>query len=191
MLNELPKAVQRLAAVALLIATLTAIALLTVVPIREHIATVEEQIEAERTLLGRFAAVASQESQAAEFDRAGRAAIESGAYLRGDTETIKASALQTLLSETAAARGVRLYSTRALPPRERDGLRFLGVGVQFQARIDQLRALMHAVEAARPFLFVEGLQIHPLDAYSPRDPEHGGLLDVRFDVFGAVPQTKE
>ncbi len=191
MVADLPQPVRRVAAVALLLVAVAAVAFLTIIPLNEHIAALREQIEAERVLLGRFIAVASQENQAAELDRAGRAAIESGAYLKGDSETIKAAALQALLSERAAANGVRLYSTRALPPRERDGLRFLGVNAQFHAEIGQLRALMHGIESARPFLFVEGLQIHPLDAFSPRDPEQGGILDVRFDVFGAVPQKKE
>ena len=42
--------------------------------------------------------------------------------------------------------------------------------MQFNARIEQVRALLHQIEAARPFLFVEALQIQPVSPFSQRDP---------------------
>ena len=41
-----------------------------------------------------------------------------------------------------------LYSTRALPARERDEVRLIGVRVQFNADIEQVRALLHRIEAS-------------------------------------------
>lgn len=187
---QLSRPARRLVAVALLVTAIGLVALLTVVPFAARLSGLRDQIEAERVLLGRFAAIAAQEDQAAEYDRLGRAAIESGAYLKGDSEALKVAGLQTMLAEFAAANRVRFNNTRALPARERNEARLVGVRVQFNARIEQVRALLHRIEAARPFLFVEALQIQPVSPFSQRDPEQAGVLDVRLDVYGAMPGKK-
>jgi hypothetical protein len=53
-----------------------------------------------------------------------------------------------------------------------------------------VRALLHRIETSRPFLFVEAMQMQPVSPYSQRDPEQTGVLDVRLDVFGAIPHKK-
>lgn len=182
---------RRLIALALLVLTLAVMAFVVVAPIAVRIRTLGEQIDAERAVLGRFAAVAAERNQAAEFDRVGRAAAESSAYLKGESEAIKVAALQTLLSQLASANGVRLYSTRSLPAHEREGVRLLGVRVQFHAEIEQVRALLYGIESTRPYLFVAATQINPLGAFAPRESERNATLDVRFDIFGALPLKKE
>lgn len=183
---QLSRPVRRFVAVALLVAVVAVVALVTVVPFAVRVSDLQERIEAERVLLGRFAAIVAQEGEAAEFDRVGQAAASSGAYLKGESEALKAAALQTMLTEIAAANRIRFHSTRTLSPRERDETRLIGVRVQFNARIEQVRALLHRIEASRPFLFVEGLQIQPVSPFSQRDPEQAGLLDVRLDVYGVM-----
>lgn len=178
--------VRRLVAVALLIAAVGLIALVTVVPFATRVGELRERIEAERVLLGRFAAIAAQGDQAAELDRVGQAAASSGAYLKGDSEALKVASLQTMLIEIAGANRVRFHSTRTLSPRDRNDTRLVGVRVQFNARIEQVRVLLHRIEAARPFLFIEGLQMQPVSAFSQRDSEQAGLLDVRLDVYGVM-----
>src|SRR5262245_53115215 len=179
--------VRRFAAVALLLAALALAALLTVVPLSARVAQLREEIETERTLLGRFAAIAARESETAELDRAGRAALESGAYLKGESEALTAAGLQATLAQLAAANRIRFASTRALPPRDQDATRLIGVSVQFKAEIEQLRALLFRLESYRPFLFVEGLQVRPVSPFSQRDPQLNGVLDVRLDIYGALP----
>jgi len=186
MMEQLSLPVRRLLAVALLVAALGLLALMTVVPVSARIAGLREQIDTERILLGRFAAVAARQSQTAEYDRIGRAAVESGAYLRGESDALSAAALQTLLSELAAANGVRPSSTRALAARERHEVRLIGVRVQFNARVGQVQALLHRIESHRPLLFVEAMQIAPISPFSQRDAEQVGVLDVRLEIFGAV-----
>ena len=91
----------------------------------------------------------------------------------------------------AGANRVRFYQhAGAAGARERDDVRLIGVRVQFNADIEQLRALLYRIEAHRPFLFVEALQVQPISAFSQRDPEQTGMLDVRLDVFGAMPGKK-
>jgi hypothetical protein len=189
-MRGLSRPVRQIVALALLAGALALAALVTVVPFAGRVAGLREEIDSERRLLGRFAAVAAQQDQAAEHDRVGRAAIESGAYLKGESEALKVAALQTTLAGLAAANGVRFHSTRALSGRERDDVRLIGVRVQFNAEIEQVRALLHRIETHRPFLFVDGVQVQPVSPFSQRDPEQTGVLDVRLDVLGAMPGRK-
>ena len=189
-MHQLPLRVRQSAALALLAVSVVVVALLTVVPFATRVGQLREQIEAERTLLGRFAAVASQQGKLADYDRVGRAAVDSNAYLKGESEPLKAAGLQTILAELAQANRLRLNSTRNLPARDRNEVRLIGVRVQFNAEIEQLRSLLHRIETYRPFLFVEGLQVQPVSPFSQRDPDQAGVVDVRLDVFGAIPGKK-
>ncbi|MBO0766165.1 MAG: hypothetical protein J2P50_16465, partial [Hyphomicrobiaceae bacterium] len=124
--------------------------------------------------------------ETAERERVGRAALESGAYLKGESEALTAAGLQTMLAQLAATNQVRLTSTRALSPRERDAIRLIGVSVQFKASLEQLRGLLFQIESQRPFLFVEALQARPVSPFSQSSTELNGMLDVRLDVVGAL-----
>lgn len=190
MMPELSQPVRRLAALGLLVLALAVLAMATVVPLAARVAELQGEIEAERALLGRFSAVASRRGETAELERIGRLALQSGAWLKGGSEALTAAGLQTLLARLAAADRVRFHSTRALPPRERDGTRLIGVSVQFKAEIEQLRTLLFRIESSRPLLFVEGLQVRPVSPFSQRDASLNGVLDVRLDVYGALPAKK-
>jgi hypothetical protein len=179
-----------LAAVALLVLLVAGVASTTVLPLTARVAELGGEIETERVVLGRLAAVAARLSETAEHERIGRAALESGAYLKGDSEALMAAGLQTTLAQLATANRVRFASTRALPPRERDAIQLIGVSVQFKTEIEQLRGLLFRIESHKPFLFVEGLQVRPVSPFSQSTPELNGLLDVRLDVFGALPGRK-
>ncbi len=181
---------RRLAAVALLAVVVAFAASATVVPLTARVAGLRDQIETERVLLGKFMAVAAQEGDAAELDRASRSALESGAYLKGESEALMAASLQTMLAQLATADRVRFQSARALPARERNATRLIGVSVQFHAGIEQVRALLFRIETHRPLLFVEGLQVRAVSPFSQRDAAQAGVLEVRLDVFGAIPGKK-
>src|SRR5262245_33349757 len=185
-MRKLARPIRQLAAVALLLVAVALIWFLGVLPLSAHFDRLREEIEGERTTLGRFAAV---QDRLADAQRAGRAASASAAYLKGEGDQIKSANLQTLLSTIAGENGVRLSSTRALNPIERNELRLIGVRVQFTANIEQLREILYAVESKQPFLFVDGLQVHTVSAMA-HDPEHAGILDVRVDVFGAAPRKR-
>jgi hypothetical protein len=186
---NLPRPLRQLAAVGLLLGTLGLAWVLGIMPLGAHFERLGQEIENERSTLGRFTAVAALQDRLAETQKAGRAAGSSAAYLKGEGDQIKSANLQTLLASVAGENGVRLTSTRALTPIERNDLRLIGVRVQFTASIEQLREILYAVEAKQPFLFVEGLQVRTVSAMA-HDPEHAGILDVRVDVYGAAPRKR-
>lgn len=158
-------------------------------PFAAHLSNQDAEIETEKTTLARFRAIAALRADAAEMERQGRRAAQSEAYLKGETEALKTSALQAQLTELASGKGVRVRSARNLTARERDDLRFIGVRVQFNADVEQLRELLHAIEVTRPFLLVEGVQVQPV-SYAGSSSERAGNLEVRLDVFGASARRK-
>ena len=162
---------------------------LGILPLSAHFDRLREEIESERTTLGRFAAVAALQDRLADAQRAGRAASASAAYLKGEGDQIKSANLQTLLSTIAGENGVRLSSTRALNPIERNELRLIGVRVNSPPLSSNCARSSYAVEAKQPFLFVDGLQVRTISAMA-HDPEHAGILDVRVDVYGAAPRKR-
>jgi hypothetical protein len=188
-MQNLARPIRQFAAVLLLLVVAALVGFLGVVPLSSHFEHLREEIDGARGTLGRFAAVAALQDRLAETQRAGRAASTSAAYLKGEGDQIKSANLQTLLSSIAAENGVRLTSTRALNPVERNDLRLIGVRVQFTANIEQLREILYAAEAKQPFLFVDGLQVRTVSAMA-HDPEHAGILDVRADIYGAAPRKR-
>jgi hypothetical protein len=191
MTTRLLQATRRVAAVGLLGLVLAFAALTTVMPLAARVTELRDQIEVERALLGRLTAVAARKAKMAEYEQIGRAALESGAYLKGDSEALMAAGLQASLAQLAGATRIRFNSTRTLPPRERNAMRLIGVSLQFRADVEQLRAFLFRIESHRPFLFVEGFQVRPVSPFSQSDAKLTGLLDVRLDAFGVVPGKAE
>src|SRR5262245_9056780 len=157
MMRALARPIRQLAAVLLLVLAAALIWFLGVLPLSAHFERLRGEIETARTTLGRFTAVAALQERVPETQRAGRAASTSAAYLKGEGDQIKSANLQTLLSRIAGENGVRITSTRALNPLERNDLRLIGVHVQFTASIEQLREILYAADAKPPFLLVAAL----------------------------------
>jgi Type II secretion system (T2SS), protein M subtype b len=172
----------RLAAIGLLLAVIGAVGMLVVAPLASYFATLRSNIATERETLGRFEAFAANKDAASALAERSEAAMHSGIFLNGETDALRTANLQALVTDVAQSEGVRLSSTRALPVQEANGLRFLGVQAECEADLRQLQAMILAVEARRPYLFIQSLQIAPVAGRSP-DNE---ALKVRFGIIGAV-----
>jgi|GEM_PF-1408584 len=190
MMERRSKAVRRTVALALLGLVVALVVLLVVAPLAGRLSDLDAEVLDARLVLGRFEAEAARQDAVPDAERLARAASESGVYLKGESEPIRAANLQTVLAELAGRAGIRFHSARTLPQRERDDARTVGVGVQFTCAIEQLRQLLFDIEAGKPFLFVEGLHVRPVAAFAQRDRELGGLLEVHLEIYGAVPRNR-
>lgn len=175
----------RLAALGLLLLVFGAAGMLLVLPLVNYFNTLRAEIATGRETLGRFEAFASNKDAAKVLAERSEAAMHSGIFLTGETDALRAANLQTLVTEVAQSQGVRLSSTRALPIQEANGLRFIGVQAEFEADLRQLQAMILAVEARRPYLFIQSLQVAPTAGRRPDSEE----LKVRFGIVGAVATT--
>jgi hypothetical protein len=188
-MRQLPRAVRRIAAILLLGGVVASIGVLIVNPLVVYLAGVRERIANERVMLARFTALAAQEREARELGRR-RAEINADSeFVEGNSEAIQLASLQSLLAAITANNGLRVRSARTLPARERGELRLIGVRIQLHAEIGPLQRTLHEIEAKRPFLIIEAVQISQLSGGDGADPV--GLLEARLDVFGAVLRKRE
>ncbi len=189
-LYNLAKPIRQLLALALLALAITAVCLLTIVPVHTKVTDLQDRIEQERLTLGRLSAIGRDETAAREFDSATTTAHGKGLFLDGESESIRMANLQSLLAEIISANGVKPRSIRNLPARERNELRMLGVQMNLVATIESLRRILIAIEEHRRVLIVDALQVSPLTGTWVGNEELRGTLDIRFDVFGVEGRQK-
>lgn len=182
-MRQLPTAVRQLAAIVLLGGVVASIGTLIAHPMA-YLADVQARIATARVLLAGFAALATPEREVRELERRRAETNLDGEFLEGETEAIQLANLQSLLAAIAAAQSLRVRSARTLPARERSGLRLLGVRIQLHAEIGPLQKTLHDIEAKRPLLIIEAVQISHVSGGEAADPSL--ILDARLDVFGAA-----
>jgi Type II secretion system (T2SS), protein M subtype b len=181
-MTKLSPMMSRLAAIALLLAVAATAVVLIVLPAVDYFLGLRAQVTAERETLGRFEAFAANKDVAKTLAERSGAAMESGLFITGATDTLRTANLQSFITEVAQTHGVRLSSMRALPAQEADGLRFVGVQAEMDSDLKQLQAMIKAFESRRPFVFIQSLQVVPAPNRRPDLDE----LKVRFGLVGAV-----
>lgn len=183
-MRNLSKLAARVAALGLLLLVPVVLYFGLVGPYFAHVAQLRETLHQERLLLGRLAQIASQEAGLPELERRALAARKSPLFLSGASEALMTGNMQSRISELASAAGVRVRTTRALPPQNHDGLRLLGVQVQLAADIGRIQRILHSMEAATPMLFIKALHLAPSNSLA--DSAEEAILETRIDVFAAV-----
>ncbi len=126
------------------------------------------------------------------LDKAGARAEElkqAGVFIEGESESIRLAALQSQLADIMAQNGVKARSTRGLPQQERHNLKLVGAQLQIVVPIATLQKILLDLEAHRPVLLVDLLQVTPasMTGVSTEDAS-AGLLDARFDVYAIEGQ---
>jgi type II secretory pathway component PulM len=170
---------------AMLVAMLIYAAL--VAPVTGRLASLTEQIDDQRRLLGRF----SDQLEAARGDTASEAETLKSlnfVILSGHGEQIKAASLQARVTKAADEIGIRIASLAVIPARSEDGVRVVGVDVQFQTDLRRLQELLTGLETKRPIVLVDALQISQAPDASERP---GRELDVRLTALGLVGKAGE
>lgn len=114
-------------------------------------------------------------------------------FLKANTASLAAAELQEQVRQAVERSGARLGSIQPAQAREEGGFRQVGVTVQLNANIGSLRRLLLSLDAAEPFLIVDGLtvrsQVPPSFRPPPGfDPEMFVQLEVAgFALKGAAP----
>jgi general secretion pathway protein M len=151
-------------------------------PLLQSYSELSEDLTQKRAILARF-----------ETELAGREGLEQelGAvvekhqadriYLQGASEAAAAAALQERLGTLAEANRAELRSVQALPAVEADGLRRLTLRVVLSATTSELLHVLYALEAEKPYTFIENIE---LKIYLASKTEADDHLLVRFDLLG-------
>jgi hypothetical protein len=161
-----------------------AIVLACVVPVSELFEDRDREILRQRTVLARLQAAASREPSVRS--QAKQTALGEGEFLAGKTDGAIGADLQTRLKVMVEAAGARLRSVRALQPRTDAQLRYIGAHIELFGPIAAVHRAIHAIESARPYLFVVGGTIRLAPPISPVSMPREPLVEAQLDVFGAV-----
>ncbi|NIR61316.1 MAG: general secretion pathway protein, partial [Gammaproteobacteria bacterium] len=88
-----------------------------------------------------------------------RRQAESGVYLRGETDALAAAELQDGVKQTIVSSGGQVRSIQTLPTETRSGFERVTVRVQYTGSMQTLLHVLYELEAHRPLLFVDHLDI--------------------------------
>ncbi len=140
-------------------------------------------------LLAGFKSVTVQGRQAGSQLSASDLERYRGDFLAGPEDAIIVADLQTRLRSLITARNAELSSARALQPKSRDGLEYLGLALQIRAEMKSIHEVLHAIETGTPLLFVERADLR-LDergaaAGRARSAESIAPMTLEIAVYGA------
>lgn len=193
---SLPRPLRQVVALAILAALLIGAFAAVAIPLKAHIDSLEETIAARQSVLARYRTALSAAHSAQTMtanpvpDEAGRL------FLEGSIISIALAGLQSTLNTIAADAGVRYRSQTTLPLRDDGDLKLVGVQANFSGTIDTVQQMLHAVETARPLLFIDSLSLratggapqlgNPQSSDDPAAPGEKRSLDVQLGVLAAM-----
>jgi hypothetical protein len=140
-------------------------------------------------LLAGFKSIIAQGRQVGSDVSASNLERYRGDFLAGPEDAIIVADLQTRLRSLITARNAELSSARALQPKSRDGLEYLGLALQIRAEMKNIQEVLHAIETGPPLLFVERADLR-LDergtaAGRARNAESIAPMTLEIAVYGA------
>jgi len=184
----LPPWLSRATALALLFGLILLAYAVVVAPLVAGYRQSERAVAEAGELLAGYRSVAARRDQLeAQLEALADRQDDSGLYLAGATDALAAAALQDDVKGAIEAGGGNLRSIQILTAEDEEGFRRVGVRVQLTATVNDLLRILHGIEADRPFLFVDALEVNnrrarrrSRDEAETMDP----VLLVRLDVAG-------
>lgn len=188
MTERISKPVRQLAAIALLAGLCIGLWSFVWIPVVSTLQQQDAKIAEKREVLGRLLSAGDLAGEASALEQKSKSLDTSKLTLKGDSDPLRTAELQTALTKIVTDHGLRLRSTRALPARETEGVRLVGVQAQFQATLEQLQKVLLAIEDSEPILVIEALRV--AGAASTPDAKSETPLEINIDVFGATGTGK-
>lgn len=191
---ELPGWISRLAAVLLLVGLAATAYVFVVPPLVAGYVGDREALADARERLGRYRRIAATRPDLeAQIDAMEDRGAARGNYLTGRTDALAAAELQNRVKKIIETNGGKLRSIQAVPGKADGAFQRVTIRVQLAAPIDSLYRTIYALEAEKPFLFLDNIDIgnrrrgrrkKTPDATDP-------ALTVRFDLFGYLQPEVE
>ena len=186
MRGPLPPWLGRLTAVALLLAVLGAAYLYAVAPLVAAYRVADKEIERTRDLIARYEAVAAtRQAYQEQWNELSSRQVGSGVYLLAESDALASAELQGRIRDAVAAHGGALRSIQTLPAQSDGDFLRVSVRVQFTAKLEAIHRILYALEAQRPFVFLDKLDVRSRRARRRKELENSDPdLTIRFDVAG-------
>jgi len=164
-----------------IVLAVAAIAVPTWLAHRHYDRALEEGAE----LLQRYKRIAATRPDVARSLEAMRLRESRRFFLRPGAAALSAAEEQEVLRGVIEGNGARLITMQVPPSKEEGRYRQVAVNVQITANINALRRILHTIESATPYLFVDNLMVRS-QVPSTFKPAPGAEPEmfVQFDVYG-------
>jgi general secretion pathway protein M len=159
---------------------------LAVLPIHEFFAEREGRIAEQRTLLARLRGIASQEANVQAMAHQVDVEAQQGEFIVGSGDGLVNAELQTRLKSFSESAGAHIRSAQSLPPKTVEQVKYSGSRIDIYGSIQAVRKAIHAIESAKPYLFVAGADMKlALPTGRPGAAEEP-VIQVQLDVFAPM-----
>lgn len=175
----LPARSQPLIAWLLLLLVLLAVSFFGVIPAWLKSQELSEQIESGYKRLEKMRQVAMAAPELnAEYERISQQGIDKLFYPQGMTAAQVGKELQNQVAAVVARQSGTLFSSEvvdeiqqsaATEEQQTSEYQRVTVQVVFQGKTELLREVLHAAYASRPLIFVDGVEVKPLEATDPKE----------------------
>lgn len=147
-----------------------------------------DSIEDLQFRLERLQRVAAQKSGLEErLAKIGAEAQQDDRFMQKNTAALASADLQTQIKDVVSQAGGELTSTQVIPERTEEKFTRIAVKVRMNGSTPQLRQVLHNFESAKPYQFIENLNIRPIRMPrnpAAKNPQIPDRLSVDFDVVG-------
>ena len=145
----------------------------------------EARIQQQQALLARLSAIATQASAIESLASETESQLQNGEFLTGANENVIAADLQTKLKTIMGNSGAQSRAIQSLPGRTVDQIKYSGARIDLSGPLPAVMRAVHAVESARPYLFIANAVLKSGPAMRPGTAEEP-VLQAQLDVYGAV-----
>ena len=174
----------KLAALGLLLAALALPVLLVGLPVWSRHQQSADDVASGLADLGKLQAAVARERAA----RTGAAAVAQpdNIFFEADSELALQATLQARLVAIAQAEKLQLLSSSQLPAHASGEAKVTGVRVNFRTDMAAVQRMLHAIEGARPLMFVEVADLRAELAPASAPVDAAPMIDATLDVFGTA-----
>lgn len=173
----IPTRSQPLIAWLLILLIVLAMVFLGVIPAWLKSQELTEQVESGYKRLDKMRQVAQAAPElTAEYERIRQQGIDKLFYPQGMTAAQVGKELQNQVAAVVARQNGTLFSSEVVESvqtqqveEQKSEYERVTVQVVFQGKTELLREVLHAAYASRPLIFVEGLEVKPLEGIDPKE----------------------
>ncbi|MGJ4961315.1 type II secretion system protein GspM [Bradyrhizobium sp. HKCCYLRH3061] len=156
-----------------------------VAPVEAVFAEREARIQQQQVLLARLSAIAAQASAIEGLASETELELQNGEFLTGANENVIAADLQTKLKTIMGNSGAQSRAIQSLPGRTVDQIKYSGARIDLSGPLPAIVRAVHAVESAKPYLFIANAVLKSSPAMRPGTAEEP-VLQAQLDIYGAV-----
>lgn len=183
-MNHLTPTQSRAAALALLAAVLLLAAAVVATPLWLLHRRYDGALDDASTRLQRYARIIGMRDGLQKKSVEVAALGKTPHFLKSTSPALAAAELQEQARVVLEANGGKLNSIQILPPKDEGAYRQVSVTMQLTAPLSALKAMLYALESARPYLFIDNFTVRARVGFVARDPAVEPDLTVQLDLTG-------